>query len=93
MKTGIHPKYYPAVKAKCACGAEFVVGSTVKEMHVEICSNCHPFYTGKEKLVDTAGRVDKFKERVEAATKLKNLKTKEPKNARSEEDKKTAKDK
>ncbi|OGD65615.1 50S ribosomal protein L31 [Candidatus Berkelbacteria bacterium RIFOXYA2_FULL_43_10] len=93
MKKGIHPQYYDDAKIKCACGAEFVVGSTVKEMHVEICSNCHPFYTGKEKLVDTAGRVDKFKERVEAATKLKNLKTKEPKNARSEEDKKTAKDK
>jgi large subunit ribosomal protein L31 len=71
MKKGIHPEYFDDAKIKCACGAEFVVGSTVKEMHIEICSNCHPYYTGKEKLVDTAGRVDKFKARMEAAKKIK----------------------
>jgi len=59
MKEGIHPKYYLAT-VKCACGNEFQVGSTLKEIKVEICSSCHPFFTGKQKLVDTAGRVEKF---------------------------------
>ncbi|PWB39098.1 MAG: 50S ribosomal protein L31 [Parcubacteria group bacterium] len=61
MKKNIHPTYYPDAKITCACGHVMTVGSTVKEIHVEICSHCHPFYTGKEKLVDTAGRVDRFK--------------------------------
>lgn len=61
MKKDIHPKYYSDAKIICACGNKFSVGSTIKEIHVEICSACHPFYTGKEKLVDTAGRVDRFK--------------------------------
>lgn len=60
MKQEIHPEYYKA-KIKCACGAAYEVGSTKKTMEVEICSNCHPFYTGKAKLIDTAGRVEKFK--------------------------------
>lgn len=61
MKKDIHPKYYPAAKAACACGNSFTVGSTQPEISVEICSSCHPFYTGKEKLIDTAGRVDRFR--------------------------------
>ena len=61
MKKDIHPTYHADAKVVCACGNKFTVGSTVKEIHVEICSNCHPFYTGKERLVDTAGRVDRFK--------------------------------
>ncbi len=61
MKKDIHPPYYPDAKIICACGHTMTVGSTVKEIHVEICSHCHPFYTGKEKLIDTAGRVDRFK--------------------------------
>lgn len=71
MKKGIHPKYYDKAIITCACGAKFQVGSTVEKIEVEICSQCHPFYTGKEKLVDTAGRVDKFKARMEAAKKHK----------------------
>lgn len=67
MKKDIHPKYYPNAKITCACGAAFSVGSTQESIHVEVCSNCHPFYTGKEKLMDTAGRVDKFKKRMAAA--------------------------
>lgn len=63
MKKDIHPQYYSNVKAKCACGAVFTVGSTKPEIQIEICSHCHPFYTGKGKLIDTAGRVEKFKER------------------------------
>ena len=64
MKKDLHPEYYPDATIKCACGNSFKVGSTVKELSIEICSNCHPFYTGKQKLVDTAGRVDKFKARI-----------------------------
>jgi len=62
MKEGIHPKYGQAV-VKCACGETFVTGSTKKELRVEICSKCHPFFTGKQKFVDTTGRVDKFKKK------------------------------
>jgi large subunit ribosomal protein L31 len=63
MKKEIHPKYYDNAKVICVCGNTFTVGSTVPELHIELCSACHPFYTGKQKLVDTAGRVDKFKQR------------------------------
>lgn len=66
MKKNIHPKYYPKAKVVCACGNTFTVGSTREEINVEICSACHPFYTGKQKLLDTARRVDKFQKRVEA---------------------------
>lgn len=61
MKTAIHPTYTHTAKVSCACGNTFVTGSTLEELRVEICSNCHPFYTGKQNLVDTAGRVDRFK--------------------------------
>lgn len=59
MKEGIHPNYR-VTTVRCACGNEFQVGSTKENIRVEICSNCHPFYTGKQKLVDTGGRVAKF---------------------------------
>lgn len=62
MKEAIHPKYYSA-KATCACGNEVSVGSTKEEIKIEICSNCHPFFTGKQKLVDTAGRIDRFRKK------------------------------
>ena len=62
MKTEIHPKYVLA-KIKCACGAVYETRSTRGDMTIEICSNCHPFYTGKTKVLDTAGRVDKFKKK------------------------------
>ena len=62
MKKGIHPNYFET-KVTCACGKTFDMKSTLKELKVEICSSCHPFYTGKQKLMDTAGRVDKFKKR------------------------------
>ncbi len=64
MKKDIHPTYYSKGRAKCACGHIFEVGSTKPEIEVEICSFCHPFYTGKEKLIDTAGRVERFKKLV-----------------------------
>ncbi|MFA6322639.1 MAG: 50S ribosomal protein L31 [Candidatus Buchananbacteria bacterium] len=63
MKKEIHPQYYPKAKVTCACGNTFTVGSTMPELHIEICSMCHPFFTGKQKLVDSARRVEKFKER------------------------------
>ena len=62
MKEGIHPNYKPTT-ITCACGAVWETGSTKEDLHVEICSNCHPFYTGRQKLVDTGGRVDRFKKR------------------------------
>lgn len=75
MKKDIHPKYFPEAKVTCACGHKFTVGSTKPEFNVEICSNCHPFYTGKEKLIDTAGKVEKFKaRRASAAAKPKAVK-------------------
>jgi large subunit ribosomal protein L31 len=60
MKSDLHPKYFPEAKIICACGNVAVAGSTIPEIHIEICSKCHPFYTGKQKIVDTARRVEKF---------------------------------
>ncbi|MDP3963572.1 MAG: 50S ribosomal protein L31 [bacterium] len=64
MKSAIHPQYYPDAKITCACGNVFTVGATKPAYDVEICSACHPFYTGKEKVIDTAGRVERFRRRV-----------------------------
>ena len=70
MKKDTHPEYHTKAEVTCACGNSFTVGSTMKELKVEICSNCHPFYTGKQKLMDTAGRVDRFKRISEQKEKL-----------------------
>ncbi|MDO5737679.1 MAG: 50S ribosomal protein L31 [Eubacteriales bacterium] len=64
MREGIHPKYGKC-EVRCACGATFETGSTLEQMTVDVCSQCHPFYTGRQKLVDTGGRVDKFKRRMQ----------------------------
>jgi len=69
MKKNIHPQYYPNAKIECACGNTFEIGSTKPKIEVEICSACHPFYTGKEKLIDTAGRVEKFRRKMEKRQK------------------------
>jgi large subunit ribosomal protein L31 len=69
MKKDIHPKHNSGSKVTCACGATFLVGSTMDNIEVEICSQCHPFYTGNEKVLDTAGRVDRFKKRAAASKK------------------------
>lgn len=75
MKAGIHPKFMKT-KVTCAgCGTTFETMSTVPELHVEICSACHPFYTGKQKLVDSAGRVDRFRARTAAAQKIRGKKS------------------
>ena len=63
MQKNIHPKYYPKAKIVCACGKTYYIGSTMEEIHVEICSACHPFYTGKQKLLDSARRVEKFQKK------------------------------
>jgi large subunit ribosomal protein L31 len=76
MKKGVHPKYQD-VTFTCACGAKFVAGSTIKEeFKTEICSQCHPFFTGKQKLVDSSGRVDKFLAKMKKAQKIAETKVK-----------------
>ena len=74
MKKDIHPKYFEKARVRCACGNVFEVGSTKPEIEVEICSKCHPFYTGKEKILDTMGRVQKFKKRLAKKEELKKKK-------------------
>jgi len=76
VKKDIHPKYYEKTKVTCSCGNTFEVGSTEPEFHIEVCSACHPFYTGTAKFIDTAGRVDKFQERVRKAQEMKAQKNK-----------------
>jgi len=81
MKKEIHPKYYPNCQVTCVCGHSFVTGSTEPELKVELCSQCHPFYTGKQKLVDTARRVEKFEAKVKARESNKDKKGKKIKRA------------
>jgi len=71
MKKNIHPKYYPNAQVKCACGNTFTVGSTKEFMEIEICSKCHPFYSGKEKMIDKTGQVEKFKKRLAKKREIK----------------------
>ncbi len=63
MKEKIHPKYYPEAKVTCSCGNTFTVGSTKPALKIELCSKCHPFFTGKQRILDTAGQVERFKRR------------------------------
>lgn len=65
MKADIHPQWYPEAKVSCACGESFITGSTLPEIRVEICSKCHPLFTGQAKFVDTLGQVDRFVKKVE----------------------------
>jgi large subunit ribosomal protein L31 len=69
MKTDIHPKYYQATVICGSCGRTFQVGSTRPQIHVDVCSACHPFYTGKQTIVDTAGQVERFQKRLERAVR------------------------
>lgn len=70
MKTDIHPKYHKDARVICVCGNTFTTGSTLPEIKVDICSECHPFYTGKQKLIDTEGRIERFRKKY-ATTKPK----------------------
>ena len=74
MKKDIHPKYYPKASVRCACGNVFNVGSTKEFIETEVCEKCHPFYTKQEKVMDTLGRVQKFKERASKKTDVKKVK-------------------
>lgn len=85
MKQAIHPKYFEDCQVSCACGNKFVTGSTVETIEVEVCSKCHPFFTGQQKFVDIKGRIDKFKEKVTQGVTYKAAK------AKKVADKKTAK--
>ena len=76
MKKDIHPKYFSNAKAHCACGNSFRVGSVQEFIETEICSQCHPFYTGKEKIIDKTGRVEKFKQRMSKKKDIKGKKNK-----------------
>lgn len=82
MKVDIHPEYHETV-IKCACGSEVSTRSTVKDIHIEICSKCHPFFTGKQKLIDTAGRIDKFNRKFKKALDKKKDTQEEPATATS----------
>ncbi|MGD9505212.1 MAG: 50S ribosomal protein L31 [Syntrophobacteraceae bacterium] len=77
MKKDVHPEYHQTV-IRCVCGNEVPTGSTKEEIRVEICSKCHPFYTGKQKLVDSAGRIERFRKKYEKFQANKDMQTKEP---------------
>lgn len=71
MKAGIHPQYFEDCKVTCACGNTFLTGATVQEIKVDVCNNCHPFFTGEMKFVDTLGRVEKFQKKQQKAKEVK----------------------
>jgi large subunit ribosomal protein L31 len=82
MKTELHPTYFSQAKVVCACGNKFTTGATVAEIKLEICSQCHPYFTGREKLVDTEGRVDKFQRRMASKVVPKTKKAEAPRESR-----------
>ena len=81
MKAQIHPTWYPEAKVTCACGNTFTIGSTLPQIHVEVCYSCHPFYTGEARFVDIRGRIDRFRD-LEAKGKDKQLSKKERRQAK-----------
>lgn len=91
MKTAIHPKYYSAAQVVCSCGNMFTVGSTKQSIHVELCNKCHPFFTGKQKFIDTASRIDKFQKKQELA-KLQKVEKKKKEETKQEEGPRTLKE-
>lgn len=95
MKTDIHPTYYKDANIACACGNTVTIGSTVSDIRVELCAACHPFYTGKQKLIDTSRRVEKFEARQAATQKMSGAqgkRAKREKRAAAKTEKKGAKD-
>lgn len=93
MKQEIHPTYFPEAKVVCACGNTFTLGSTKEEIRVEICSNCHPYFTGKEKFVDTEGRVERFQRlATQSQERKQNQKKKEELKPRGEQKPRTLKE-
>lgn len=86
-KKDIHPKYYPNAKVTCACGNTFTTGSTQPEIRIEICHKCHPFYTGEERLVDTAGQVEKFERKRKKAKEEQKVESKKQEKKKAKEKK------
>ena len=85
MKEKIHPTWFPEAHVHCACGHTFTTGSTIKDISIEVCSACHPLFTGQQKFLDTAGRVEKFNQRVaQAQVKQAEIKTRKAKKAADE---------
>jgi large subunit ribosomal protein L31 len=84
MKQTVHPQYFENAQVICVCGNRFTTGSTQEVIHVELCSNCHPFYTGEQKFVDTASRIQKFQKRQEEAKKYEVKKVKKEERKPSE---------
>ncbi|MEK7450709.1 MAG: 50S ribosomal protein L31 [Patescibacteria group bacterium] len=76
MKASIHPKYFESAQVICVCGNKFTIGSTKELIHVELCNKCHPFYTGEQRFVDSASRIQKFQQKQEVAKKYEALKVK-----------------
>jgi len=85
MKQGIHPQYFEDAQVICACGNKFTVGSTQEVIHVELCSKCHPFYTGEQRFVDSASRIQKFAKKQEKAAEFKATVTKKQEEKRKQE--------
>lgn len=97
MKKGIHPNWFPEAKVSCTCGNSFTTGSTVPEIRVEICSNCHPFFTGTQKLVDTLGQVERFQRKtadskVKQAERVKIIEARKSRVDKQKQDKPSLKD-
>lgn len=90
-KKEIHPEYFPKATITCSCGAKFVVGSIKEKMQVEICSQCHPLYTGKQKFIDTAGRLERYEKRVKKSKVLQDSKTKVKRGKKKEKKEKKVK--
>ncbi len=91
MKQGIHPNYFKEATITCSCGSVLTTGSTIETMHTEICSQCHPFYTGKKKFIDATGRVDRFKKRALKSEEKQASRLKEKKPRVKKEEKKSEK--
>jgi len=86
MKSNIHPTYYEKADVVCVCGNKFTVGSTRQTIHVELCYNCHPFYTGEQRFVDTASRIQKFQNKQQKATDYKKVVTKKVEEKRKQQE-------
>jgi len=86
MKQNVHPKYFDKAQVICVCGNRFTTGSTLEEIHVELCDKCHPFYTGEQRFVDSASRIEKFNKKKEVAQKHQEIKTKKQEAKKQKDD-------
>lgn len=86
MKASVHPQYFPQAQVICVCGNRFTVGSTSEVIHVELCSNCHPFYTGEQKFIDTQSKIQRFQEKQKKAQSYKAVKIKKQEDQKKKDD-------